>query len=162
MPAEEAARIADYIRAEAATRSTEQLIARIEEALTDFEAAANAVAPGALAAGSSREWSPLHCIQHLVEWDKKNAQQILYVALSGELPPGASQPPAAVVPELLAEHRDALESLYVHVRDADPEAFLEFTWPHPFFGPLNWREWLFFLPLHLGDHARQLRAMAGG
>jgi hypothetical protein len=45
------------------------------------------------------------------------------------------------------------------VRDADPEGFLETTWPHRFFGDLNWREWLLFLELHCADHAAQLEAM---
>jgi hypothetical protein len=60
---------------------------------------------------------------------------------------------------LLARHSEAIESLYAHVREADPSAFLDVKWSHPFFGDLNWREWLLFLRIHTKDHARQLASM---
>ena len=59
---------------------------------------------------------------------------------------------------LIASHQDALDSLYIHVRDANPDAFILTTWPHSIFGELNWHEWLLFLELHTLDHARQLEA----
>ena len=48
--------------------------------------------------------------------------------------------------------------LWAHVSEADPEAFLEVTWHHPFFGELNWREWFLFVGVHCADHAAQIRA----
>ncbi len=71
------------------------------------------------------------------------SQQVLYVALSGELPPDSEAP--AVPPgreAMLASMRGALDSLFIHVREADPDGFLDCTWRHPEFGELDWRGWL--------------------
>jgi hypothetical protein len=51
--------------------------------------------------------------------------------------------------------------LFQRVRSADPQAQLEVTIPHPFFGALNWRETLLFIRLHDLDHAGQLAKVAG-
>ncbi|MGH2608126.1 MAG: DinB family protein, partial [Tepidiformaceae bacterium] len=60
---------------------------------------------------------------------------------------------------LLRLHREAINSLYEHVRAA-PEDFASITWDHPFFGPMNWRQWMVFISVHTADHADQLERMA--
>ena len=47
-------------------------------------------------------------------------------------------------------------TLFERALTADPDARLEDTVEHPFFGPLNWRETLLFIRLHDLDHAGQL------
>ena len=81
------------------------------------------------------------------------------MALTGEMPAreDADLPPE--VEPALTKHAEAIDSLYAHVRDADPAAFLDVKWKHPMFGDLNWREWLLFIRIHSKDHARQLAAM---
>jgi hypothetical protein len=89
------------------------------------------------------------------------AQQVIFASLEGTLP----SDPEPVLPAdrdaILARHIEAIDSLYEHVRAADPEANLHLKWEHQFFGDLNWREWLLFLRIHARDHARQLQAMSG-
>ena len=87
------------------------------------------------------------------------AAQILHVALTGELRQRSDADLPQSFEALLPAHAAAMDSLYAHVREADPAGFLSVTWEHPMFGDLNWREWLLFLRIHAKDHAQQLRAM---
>jgi hypothetical protein len=148
------------IRQQAATKSIEELIAIVDGRVKDVDDAANGFSPEALTrASSSEDWTPLECLSHLIESNATNAQQILYVALSGELPADGSPEVPRGREQLLASHRETIDSLFEHVRQADPDAYLDVRWPHQFFGELNWREWLIFLSVHCSDHLRQLKAM---
>ena len=159
-PTEEAARIREYLRTEAAAPSVDELIERVEEGAGELAVAAHAVPESQLEVRPDPDsWSPLDCLSHVVQWNVLSAQQVLWVALSGELPAEEKVPLPRDRAGLLNLNREALDSLYVHVREAEPTAFLETTWQHPFFGELNWREWLLFIRLHCRDHARQLASM---
>lgn len=151
--------IAETFRRDAAELSTEALISRVRVAVDAVATAARAFEEAALNSSAAGEWTPLQCLSHLVESNSRHAQQILYVALSGELPPGGSFDLPTGREALLAMHAEAIESLFAHVREAPPDGFLHVTWPHASFGDLNWREWLLFLELHSSDHTRQLTAM---
>lgn len=41
------------------------------------------------------------------------------------------------------------------------DANLDAKHDHPFFGPLNWKEWLAFQRVHDGDHIEQIEAIEG-
>lgn len=151
-----------YLERDATALSVDEVIARVDTAAGRLRDAAMGVPEGSFEASRADGWSARECLAHVVGWNMRNAQQILYVALSGELPPEAEPEVPAERGEALAKHQEALDSLYVHVRDAEPEGFLYVRWEHPFFGELNWREWLLFLELHCIDHAGQLTAMAVG
>lgn len=153
-------RIRSYLVAQASEKSVEELIERVREGVRDLEASARAIDPAhysEVAPGES--WTPRACLEHITGSNTVNASQILHVAWTGALPepeePDVSGDPA----DLLASHAEAIESLFVHVLEADPEANLDERWEHPMFGDLNWREWLIFLRIHCRDHARQLGAM---
>src|SRR5512140_3033842 len=94
------------------------------------------------------DWSAHECLVHVVEWNLRNAREILYVALSGELPQAEVADLPVGCSALIAHHDVGIESLFAHVLEASPDAFLHVTWDHPFFGPLNWREWFAFLAVH--------------
>lgn len=160
LPQTEATRIREYLQAQAAAKSIDDLIARVHEGVDELEAAARSVGASKLASVPPGDtWSPMDCMLHAAASNMHVAQQILYVALSGELPIEAEPSLPADRQQILAQHADAIASLYAHVRDADPDAYLEVKWQHPFFGDLNWREWLLFLRIHAKDHARQLEGM---
>jgi hypothetical protein len=158
LPPETVERVLAHLRKQVVERSVEDTMARLRGAADDLHSAARNVTDFELR-GSPDEWSANQCLTHVVEWNLRNAREILYVALSGELPNGE----AAVVPAqreaLIAAHDESIQSLSAHVLEAAPEGFLHIRWQHPFFGPLNWREWLAFLEVHCRDHAGQLRAM---
>jgi hypothetical protein len=153
-------RIRSYLQGQAADKNLEDLIARVQEGVDELHAAANSVPAASLSTNPpGDDWAPIDCIRHAVQSDCQVAQQILHVALTGARP---TDPEPTLDPErsaLLARHTEAIDSLYAHVREADPAAFLDVKWDHPFFGDLNWREWLLFLRIHSKDHARQLVAM---
>ena len=148
-----------YIQTQAATKPIEELIATVQRGVENVAAAANAFEPGELTTPKDENWTPLDCLTHLIEWNTINAQQILYVALSGELPPETKPDLPPGREQLLAAHHETMASLYEHVREADPEMYIDIRWPHQFFGELNWREWFIFLNVHCSDHTRQLKAM---
>jgi hypothetical protein len=158
---EEAQRIRSYLQAKAAEYSVEELVAKAEEGLAELLAAARAIDAGAFGARrEGEEWSPLDCLLHAAHSNSVNATQVLYVALSGELPAVDDPHLPHDRDGLVAQQREAFDSLYAHVREAAPDAFLDVRWPHPMFGDLNWREWLLFLRIHCRDHARQLPGLA--
>jgi hypothetical protein len=146
-------------RRDAVALATEDLIARVQAATDAVAAAATALNDADLDVPAAGGWTPLQCLSHVVESNARHAQEILYVALSGELPPDGTFELPASRDELLAKHAEAVESLFAHVREAAPDGFLHVTWPHSVIGDLNWREWLLFLEFHSTDHARQLTAM---
>ena len=86
------------------------------------------------------------------------AREVLYVALSGELPPEDESRLPETRDGLIAKHREAMDSLYAHVRDATDD-FLAVEWSHPAFGAMNWKEWLVFIHIHTEAHASQLESM---
>jgi hypothetical protein len=159
LPREVVERVRGRLQAEGRDLDIEAIIARVQAAAERLAAAALAVPAAEFATPRPEGWSAAECLAHAVERNVLHAQEVLYVALSGELPPE----PEVSVPvgrdAQLAYHQHALDSLYIHVRDADPETFILTTWPHQFFGDLNWREWLLLIELHCADHTRQLEAM---
>lgn len=160
-PEEERERIRSYLTTQAAERSTEELIGRADEGVRRLLEAARAIAPGLReAAADGEEWSPADALRHVAEWHAKVAADVLHVALTGERPAGNGPALPAEWDGLERLLEETTASLFEHVRAADPAAYVDVRWEHPFFGMLNWREWFLFLRLHAIDHARQLAAMA--
>jgi hypothetical protein len=161
-PQAEFERIRGYLQQQAAQRTIEELIERVDEGIADLDAAARGVPATSLTAvPPGDEWSPMDCLRHAAASNLQVAQQVLFAALDGTLPSGPEPDLPADREAILARQREAIDSLYEHVRAADPEANLHLKWTHQFFGDLNWREWLLFLRIHARDHARQLQAMSG-
>ncbi|MEX2080020.1 MAG: DinB family protein [Dehalococcoidia bacterium] len=152
----------NWLRDEAAARTIDEMIAAIDREVAALEAAIARIHDDAfVATAPGEEWSPARCLVHVVETNVEVATNVLHVALAGELP--AAMQPAPLPADrdgLLRANREALDSLYEHLRAADPAAFLDLTWNHFIAGDLNWREWTVFVEAHVWDHAGQLSAMA--
>lgn len=73
------------------------------------------------------------------------AREVLHVALTGELPAAEDSPDLVGPGDLASAYSQAIESCIAHVEAADADAFLDVTWVHPAYGPMNWREWFAFL-----------------
>ncbi|MGH2609879.1 MAG: hypothetical protein ACRDHF_12440, partial [Tepidiformaceae bacterium] len=125
----------DYVEAEARSRTVEELIELVEAETRRFHEAARSAASATSAPPPGEEWEPMEATRHLVARSMLRAREVLWVALSGEVP----APEEPELPEdleaLLRLHREAINSLYEHVRAA-PEDFASITWDHPFFGPM--------------------------
>lgn len=94
----------------------------------------------------------------MVEWNAQVSEDVLHTCLTGERPGNPVPSLDLDVDGLVAREQATLDSLWAHVSEADPDAFLDVTWEHPFFGQLNWREWFLFLGVHCSDHAGQITA----
>jgi len=166
MTSEEALRIRGYLTAQSAKLTPEQLIGRVQEATTKLRGAAVSVPPARFTdSPAPGEWSANEVMAHVVEADRHFGGAIVNI-LDGR-PPGEPRDAAArdTRPRPLDEWWSLLERdravLFEKVRSADPAARLDVTIPHPFFGPLNWRETLLFIRIHDLDHAGQLAKVAG-
>jgi DinB family protein len=163
---EEALRIRGYLTAQGAKLSPEQLIGKVEEAMAKLREAASAVPPARFTdPPAPGEWSANEVMAHVVEADRRFGGAIVNI-LDGR-PPGEPRDVAArdTRPRPLDEWWSLLQRdravLFQKVRGADPAARLDVTIPHPFFGPLNWRETMLFIRIHDLDHAGQLAKVAG-
>lgn len=155
-------RIRSYLQQQASQRTIDELIERVQEANDELAIAARAVPEASLSViPPGDEWTPMDCLRHAASSNMHVAQQVLFAALEGTLPSAGEPELPADREAVIAAHAEAIDSLYEHVRAADPGANLDLKWKHPFFGDLNWREWLLFLRIHARDHARQLAAMSG-
>ena len=123
--------------------------------VSDADAQALTVAP------EPGEWSAIEAYHHLVQWQWQVGEDILHACLMGERPGNPFPDFPFERDELSRRARESVESVWAHVSAADPEAFLDLTWEHPFFGALDWREWYLFLAVHAIDHTGQIRAALG-
>ena len=127
----------------------DQLVGLLE-GLSDEQAAFKA---------SAEDWSVLEVLRHVVG-SKRGVARRCSVLARGEA--SASFEPADEVGSFasLSEARAALDAghreLLASVRAPTPDANVDVTFDHPFFGPLNCREWAVFQRVHDGDHAGQI------
>lgn len=152
-------RVNRWIRREAAARSLEEIHVWVRERQTQLIASARPLTPTQLRTPpADGEWSPLEALRHVVEWNAQVSEDVLHTCLTGERPGNPVPSLDLDVDGLVAREQATLDSLWAHVSEADPDAFLDVTWEHPFFGQLNWREWFLFLGVHCSDHAGQITA----
>jgi hypothetical protein len=158
--AEEMTRVRDWLRTESAAKTVEEVYALVQEEMAAMYAAIRAI-PEAVVnkPPDGEEWSPLRALQHAVQANMQVAEDVLNVCLTGARP-GTREPQLPLDRELLiGKQEEANASLWEHVSFAQPDAFLDVTWPHMFFGELNWREWFLFLHIHAWDHRHQIAAL---
>ena len=164
-PQTEQQRILGYLQGQAASKSIDDLIARVQEGIDELHVAARALSPARLDTLCPSEespgetWTPRQCFEHIVGSDMAVARSVLHVAHSAGIPESETYEIPREIEPAITKHAEAMESLYEHVRAADPTANLQTKWRHPMFGDLDWREWLLFLRIHAKDHARQLNNM---
>jgi uncharacterized damage-inducible protein DinB len=162
---DEYARIRSYLTSQAAKLAPAEIVDKVRVAMGQLDAAARAVPAARFnEAPAAGEWSANEVLAHVVESGRHFGGAITRM-LDGP-PPGSPRDVAArdTTPRpretwwtLLEEDRAAL---FERVLRADPDAGLEATIEHPFFGPLNWRETLLFMRIHDLDHAGQLQKLA--
>lgn len=156
---EQLERVAAWIRSEGAAKSLEDILAWVTERQSRLIAAARGIPAEALTtAPAPGEWSPLEALKHVVEWNWQVGEDVLHTCLTGERPNNPVPEFPADREALIARQEESLASVWAHVSAADPTAFLDVNWEHPFFGMLNWREWFLFLGVHCTDHQNQIEA----
>jgi len=163
MPREELERIVGYLQGQAAQRTLPELIERVREAITELEQAARAVPVERFALRApGQEWSPKECLEHIVGTNLAVLEQIETVLAGGTPAERGERALPSERDALLELQRKAFEEAAERLAAVDEHARTDVRWRHPFFGDLNWREWLLFLRIHSRDHARQLPALLAG
>lgn len=162
---EEQQRIRSYLQVQAAKLPLAQLIAKVTEDASQLRAAAEAAeAVDATARPAADDWSVNEVMNHVRDSCRSANAAMLAAAIEGRQPGAIGD---RIVPAL--ETRSPLEWFAI-VESERADAFqqlsalqgdehLDIVWNHPFFGPLNWREWLLFLRIHDLDHARQVESI---
>jgi uncharacterized damage-inducible protein DinB len=159
---EEQLRIRAYLQGQAAKLSLPALIAKVRDDSAQLrEAALRAEDADWTLRPAAEEWSVNDVLGHVVDTCHRVNAGIIGAIESGTKPVGlrdalvhekSARRPMEWWDELVA----AREGLFARLAVASADEHLDVTWNHPFFGELNWREWVLFLRLHDLDHARQI------
>lgn len=163
---EEQQRIRGYLQTQAARLSTAELVAKVRADQDQVRTAAeSAPASRFYDRPEAEEWSANEVSAHVVEGGG-NVAQAICAAIAGGAPDRLAADRPRPDPERLTATewyqrllRDR-ETLFERVGRAAGDEHLDTRWGHPFFGDLNWREWLLFLRIHDLDHTRQMQAIA--
>lgn len=162
-------RIRGYLVSQAAKLTVPQLVEKLQQSLAEVRQAANAVPAAQFQERpAAEEWSAAEVMAHVLRTSGGIGQTIVGVIEGRLTAPGtlrdeieADDRPGEAA-RLCAELAAQRQRLFEQVLIADPEARTDVRWPHPAFGPLNWREWLLFMRIHDLDHARQMAAITAG
>lgn len=161
---DEQRRIKSYLQAQGAKLSPGEIIDKVRAAMADLRAAGATVPPDRFGERPAPdEWSGHDVMAHVVSSGRSFGERIVHI-LDGRpvASPATHGDRESSAPRHTAEEWAALldgdrTPLFERVQRANPQAGLDATIEHPFFGPLNWRESLLFLRLHDLDHAGQLQ-----
>jgi len=159
---DEQKRIRSYLQAQGAKLSPTEIVDRVRGATADLATAARAVPAARFAERPEpEEWSANEVLAHVVAADNYFGGGIVAILEGRAAPPrgggrGMENAPLRTADAWLEILDRQRQTLFDRVRAADPQARLDVTIDHPFFGPLNWRETLLFTRLHDLDHAQQL------
>jgi hypothetical protein len=164
-PATENERIRSYLQSQAAKLGVPDLIEKVRVDSQQLLAAArSAEAVDNLERPSPEDWCVNEVLNHVRTSCVGINAGIIAAALHGGRPaPIADQIVAANESREPVEwfnliHKER-EATFAQLAGVTGEEHLGVKWEHPFFGELNWREWLLFLRLHDLDHARQVQGI---
>lgn len=168
MPVEEQERIRGYLQSVANRLAIAELVEKVRHDVLPLREVALAIPPERFSERPTpTAWSAAEVLGHVLESNAQGADAIEAI-LDGRTP---ERPPsdevgatARAVPASAEEFWSAFEArreaLLVRVSKAQGTEHLDQKLRHPFFGELNWREWVLFMRVHDLDHLRQLQAIA--
>lgn len=158
--------ILGYVHSKAAAWTVAQLVERVRDAVTVLERAAGAVPEDALdQVPAGEEWSPLDCIRHVAEINAATALRCADSAAPGDAMPAGPLDWASRTRETAMEAMvTAINAAFARIEAAEAagDGMRGATWPHPFLGELDWREWLLTIRVHSLAHAEQLGTLTAG
>ena len=109
---------------------------------------------------SAGQWSIRDVAEHVAAAERGVVEII--ARLAGVAAPPAGPPAAGRSLAELRHHLAAVRAqLLGLVEGLAEDANLDAKHDHPFFGSLNWKEWLAFQRVHDGDHIEQIEAIQG-
>lgn len=141
-------------------KSLGELAQQMERTAGDCAGVLDGVSEEQAAFSHDDEWSIRQVVSHMVGSGRGVTREIENLARGrpsqGEARTGRTASPEKSIDQL----RDELADLWVEtgrlVRSLPEDASLEGTWEHPWFGDLNFREWIAFQRMHAMDHVGQM------
>ncbi|MCA9828839.1 MAG: DinB family protein [Dehalococcoidia bacterium] len=162
---EEQIRIRSYLQGQAARLSLADLVAKVLADSGQLRSAAeSAEAVDITARPAEGEWSVNEVLNHVRDSCQSVNAGMLAAAFEGRHPAPVRD---SIVPtrdvrrplEWFAAIDSERKATFERLAALAGDEHLDIAWEHPFFGPLNWREWLLFTRIHDIDHARQLESI---
>ena len=109
------------------------------------------------------EWSMKEVVGHMLGSSAAINHEIAGLAAGRESRPPGRTGITAGGDRPIEELRRALAGLWAEtgrlVASLPEDGNLERTWDHPWFGPLNFKEWIAFQRLHAMDHVQQMERL---
>lgn len=168
IPNEELQRVRGYLVSQAQKLSVPQLVQKLQADSLPLRDVVAAVPPDQFdARPTPDDWSAALICTHILEMTEHGAQAVTGILDKGDVPDAISDMRPGFVRTGLHRAEDfwpaftaRREPFYARVLQAKGDEHLDVKITHPWFGPLNWREWLLFMRVHDLDHMRQLQALA--
>jgi hypothetical protein len=165
---EDLQRVRGYLVSQAQKLSVPQLVQKMQVDSMPLRDAVAAVPPDQFdARPTADDWSAALICTHILEMTEHGARAVTGIVERGDVPASVSDMRPGFVREGLTRAEDfwptftaRREPFYARVLQANGDEHLDVKITHPWFGPLNWREWLLFMRVHDLDHMRQLQTLA--
>jgi hypothetical protein len=113
--------------------------------------------------GYGEEWSMKEVVGHMLGSSAAINHEIAGLVAGRESRPPGRTGVTAGGDRPVEELRRALAELWAEtgrlVASLPEDGSLERTWDHPWFGPLNFKEWIAFQRLHAMDHVQQMERL---
>jgi hypothetical protein len=163
----EAERIRAYLVAESARLSLRDLVDKLRRDVLPLREAAARVPAGRFhERPGPEEWSAADVYSHILDMTEHGDASVRAM-LAGDRPPpvrdvvtGELRPGLDTAEDCWRAFQALREPFYARVLGARGDEHLDITARHPWFGPLNWREWVLFMRVHDLAHLGQIEAIA--
>jgi hypothetical protein len=168
IPNEELQRVRGYLVSQAQKLSVPQLVQKLQADSLPLRDVVAAVPPDQFdARPTPGDWSAALICTHILEMTEHGAEAVTGILERGavaqriaDMLPGAVRAGLTRAEVFWPAFTARREPFYARVLLATGDEHLDVKITHPWFGPLNWREWLLFMRVHDLDHMRQLQALA--
>ena len=151
-----------YIQHQAA-KSASDLAALMERTGAECARCLEGVSDAQASFGYGEEWSMKEVVGHMLLAGKAVNREVANLVEGGRVSQAGRTGVTAGGDRPVEELREALAELWVEtgrlVSRLPSSGSLERTWDHPWFGPLNFKEWIVFQRLHAMDHIQQMERL---
>lgn len=146
-----------------ASKSLAELAALMERTGADCARALEGVSEAQASFTHGEEWSMRQIVEHMVGSTAGVNREIANLASGKAAPPIQQLGQTARRERPIDELRRQLAELWSEtarlVASLPEDGDLEATWAHPWFGELNFKEWIAFQRMHATDHVQQIEAL---
>jgi hypothetical protein len=151
-----------YVHHQAA-KGLAELAALMERTGEDCARCLDGVSEAQAAFAHDEEWSMREVVEHMISSSRAINEEIANLAKGAD---SAREARTGLTPKSqrgIEELRRGLSDLWSQtgalVASLPEDASLDSTWDHPWFGALNFREWIAFQRMHALDHVQQIEKL---